>query len=106
MSTELAANRPRRLNGRMSEAIGRTCPLCGTNRADPFLEKGVLRIVRCSCCGMLFANPVEAHFIDGQFYQRHAELFYLSADKLEGDYAPVRFARELRLFRQYCQTGA
>jgi 2-polyprenyl-3-methyl-5-hydroxy-6-metoxy-1,4-benzoquinol methylase len=55
---------------------------------------------------MLFASPVEAHFIDGQFYQRQAELFYLSADKLEGDYARVRFARELRLFRQYCQAGA
>jgi 2-polyprenyl-3-methyl-5-hydroxy-6-metoxy-1,4-benzoquinol methylase len=32
--------------------------------------------------------------------------FYLSVDKLESDYAPVRFERELRLFRRYCQTGA
>src|SRR5439155_14178841 len=32
--------------------------------------------------------------------------FYLSPDKLEGDYAPVRFERELRLFRRYCPGGA
>jgi 2-polyprenyl-3-methyl-5-hydroxy-6-metoxy-1,4-benzoquinol methylase len=34
------------------------------------------------------------------------ESYYLSANKLESDYAEVRFQRELRLFRTYCQRGA
>jgi 2-polyprenyl-3-methyl-5-hydroxy-6-metoxy-1,4-benzoquinol methylase len=54
---------------------------------------------------MLFANPVEAQFVEGVFYDRLATPYYLSPDKLEGDYAPVRFARELRLFRRFCPGG-
>jgi 2-polyprenyl-3-methyl-5-hydroxy-6-metoxy-1,4-benzoquinol methylase len=55
---------------------------------------------------MLFANPVETQFIQGTFYDQLAEPYYLSADKLESDYAPVRFRRELRLFRRYCPKGS
>jgi 2-polyprenyl-3-methyl-5-hydroxy-6-metoxy-1,4-benzoquinol methylase len=55
---------------------------------------------------MLFANPVEAQYIEGAFYDRSAAPYYLSPDKLESDYAPVRFARELRLFRQFCRRGS
>jgi len=55
---------------------------------------------------MLFANPVETQFIQGTFYDQLAEPYYLSADKLESDYAPVRFRRELRLFRRHCPKGS
>jgi 2-polyprenyl-3-methyl-5-hydroxy-6-metoxy-1,4-benzoquinol methylase len=55
---------------------------------------------------MEFANPVETQFVEGAFYDRLAAPYYLSPDKLESDYAPVRFARELRLFRRYCDQGA
>ncbi len=55
---------------------------------------------------MLFANPVEGQFVTGAFYDQLATPFYLSPDKLESDYAPVRFNRELRLFRQHCGGGS
>jgi 2-polyprenyl-3-methyl-5-hydroxy-6-metoxy-1,4-benzoquinol methylase len=55
---------------------------------------------------MLFANPVEAEFVQGAFYDRLAAPYYLSLDKLESDYAPVRFVRELRLFRRFCAGGS
>jgi 2-polyprenyl-3-methyl-5-hydroxy-6-metoxy-1,4-benzoquinol methylase len=86
--------------------VWRSCPVCGLEGGDPHWVKGVLRVVRCSRCGMLFANPVEAQFVRGTFYDQLAGPYYLSADKLESDYAPVRFTRELRLLRQYCPRGA
>lgn len=89
------------------KCVWRECPVCGTGRGEPHFEKGSLRVVRCSsCCGMLFANPVEAQFVGGAFYDRLAVPYYLSPDKLESDYAPVRFARELRLFRRFCRGGS
>jgi ubiquinone/menaquinone biosynthesis C-methylase UbiE len=54
---------------------------------------------------MLFANPISAELASGSFYDRRGTSFYLSQDKLESDYAPVRFERELRCFRKYCQRG-
>ena len=55
---------------------------------------------------MLFANPVEAQLVGGEFYVQRAAPYYLSPDKLESDYAPVRFQRELKLLRRYCRHGA
>lgn len=54
---------------------------------------------------MAYANPVEAELASGRFYDRIGTSFYLSPDKLESDYAPVRFQRELRLFRSFCARG-
>ncbi len=54
---------------------------------------------------MIYANPVPAAMATGAFYDQ-AGHEYLAADKLESDYAPVRFERELRLFRKYCQRGS
>jgi 2-polyprenyl-3-methyl-5-hydroxy-6-metoxy-1,4-benzoquinol methylase len=53
---------------------------------------------------MVFANPVPESYASGEYYDDTAD-YYLSPAKLESDYAPVRFRRELRLFRQYCQHG-
>lgn len=55
---------------------------------------------------MRFENPVAARFAGGVFYGDIAESFYLSSAKLEGDFSPVRFERELRIFRRFCQKGA
>ena len=55
---------------------------------------------------MVYANPVGGEFASGQFYDQRAEAFYLSPDKLQSDYAAVRFVRELRLFRAHCPCGA
>jgi 2-polyprenyl-3-methyl-5-hydroxy-6-metoxy-1,4-benzoquinol methylase len=54
---------------------------------------------------MLYVNPVPAKYASGEYYDREAAGYYLSAAKLESDYAPVRFERELRLFRRHCQNG-
>src|SRR5437879_9715184 len=55
---------------------------------------------------MIYANPVPSEFVSGQYYDQTAAEYYLSPAKLESDYAPVRFERELRLFRKYCRAGA
>ncbi len=55
---------------------------------------------------MIYANPVPAEFASGQYYNQTAAEYYLSPAKLESDYAPVRFERELRLFRKCCRAGA
>jgi 2-polyprenyl-3-methyl-5-hydroxy-6-metoxy-1,4-benzoquinol methylase len=70
-----------------------------------YLQKGDLRLVRCSQCSMIYANPVGEEFASGEYYNRDAAEYYLSPAKLESDYATVRFERELRLFRSYCRGG-
>ena len=55
---------------------------------------------------MIYANPVETTFASGQYYDQIAAQYYLSPAKLESDYAPVRFQRELQFFRKYCPSGA
>jgi 2-polyprenyl-3-methyl-5-hydroxy-6-metoxy-1,4-benzoquinol methylase len=55
---------------------------------------------------MIYANPVPAEFASGQYYDQAGTDYYLSPAKLESDYAPVRFQRELRLFRKHCPAGA
>src|SRR5690349_6873681 len=89
-----------------AKKVWRPCPVCALEGGDLHWVKGTLRVVRCSRCGMLFANPVETQFTQGTFYDQLAKPYYLSADKLESDYAPVRFRRELRLFRRYCLKGS
>jgi 2-polyprenyl-3-methyl-5-hydroxy-6-metoxy-1,4-benzoquinol methylase len=86
--------------------ISRNCPVCGGSESGAHLEKNGLQIVRCANCAMLFANPVPAEFASGEYYDTAGADYYLSAAKLGGDYANVRFERELKVFRRYCQTGA
>lgn len=84
----------------------RPCPVCGSPDAEPWLEKGGLHVVKCRACAMLYANPVPAEFVSGRYYDERGTDYYLSPPKLESDYAPVRFERELRLFRKFCRGGA
>lgn len=69
------------------------------------MSKLEVRLVRCRACGMVYANPVAAELATGSFYDEKGESFYLSADKLEADYASVRFERELKIFRRFCKSG-
>lgn len=55
---------------------------------------------------MVYANPVPEEFISGEHYEERGTDYYLSPAKLESDYAPVRFERELKLFRRVCRRGA
>ena len=89
----------------MSANIHRECPLCGKNDGAAFLQKKELALVRCRNCGMIYANPVPAE-MGGEFYNNLGTPFYLSHEKLESDYAGVRFERELRLFQSFCPQGA
>ena len=89
-----------------SRLVSRPCPVCGAIRHTKFFGKGSLAVVRCDVCSMIFANPIEEQFITGDFYDQLANPFYLSPDKLQSDYAPVRFERELKLFRRFCPAGS
>ena len=62
-----------------------------------------MRLVRCRACSMVYVNPVQEEIASKRFYEHRS--FYVSSDKLEGDYAPVRFERELRIFRAWCPAG-
>jgi 2-polyprenyl-3-methyl-5-hydroxy-6-metoxy-1,4-benzoquinol methylase len=53
---------------------------------------------------MVYADPVSQELASGAFYE--ARPLYLMPEKLAGDYAPVRFERELRLFRSWCPDGS
>jgi 2-polyprenyl-3-methyl-5-hydroxy-6-metoxy-1,4-benzoquinol methylase len=89
-----------------AEQIMRNCPVCGSGESQPYLEKHGLKMVRCARCAMLFANPVPAEFASGQYYDTEGAEYYLSPAKLESDYSPVRFEREVKLFRRHCESGA
>ena len=86
--------------------LNRSCPLCETDNSHPLFRKDTLHLVRCENCSMVYANPVGSEFASGSFYDERAESFYLASDKLESDHAPVRFERELRLFRACCPHGS
>jgi 2-polyprenyl-3-methyl-5-hydroxy-6-metoxy-1,4-benzoquinol methylase len=88
-----------------SNLLNRACPVCDEKAADPFLRKLDLQLVRCARCSMIYANPVPLEMATGNFYDR-AGGEYLTPEKLESDYAEVRFERELRLFRAHCQRGS
>ena len=92
----------------MSElaSASRACPVCAASHSQPYLRKLSLQVVRCQKCSMLYANPVPAALVSGEFYEQSGESYYLSGPKLEADYAAVRFDRELRLFRRHCLAGS
>ncbi len=53
---------------------------------------------------MVFADPLPPESAP-EHYDQLGRPYYLSPDKLEGDFASVRFERELRLFRRHCASG-
>lgn len=94
------------MDGMSHRNLQRACPVCDGQEFQPHWQKGELRIVRCNACRMVFANPAPASMANGQFYDTEGADYYLSPAKLESDYADVRFERELKLFRQFCPSGA
>ena len=85
--------------------IERACPVCNGRETRPHWRKEDVALVRCFACGMVFASPVSAALASGEHYEGLAAGLYLAADKLAADYAPVRFERELKLFRRFCPRG-
>ncbi|MCI0539533.1 MAG: class I SAM-dependent methyltransferase [Verrucomicrobiales bacterium] len=100
------SNTPMNDDEHLGDSVLRSCPVCQENDGPVWLRKGTLQLVRCRRCDMIYANPVESELASGKFYDRLGIPFYLSPDKLQSDYSPVRFERELRLFRAYVPTGA
>lgn len=86
--------------------IHRPCPVCNADATTGFLKKDGLRLVRCDQCSMVYANPVPDEFVSGRYYDAAGPGYYLSAAKLESDYAEVRFERELGCFRRHCRSGS
>lgn len=82
------------------------CPVCAGSNSQPHWRKAELRIVRCADCGMVYVNPAPAGMASGEFYDTEGADYYLSPAKLQSDYAPVRFERELKLFREFAPRGA
>jgi 2-polyprenyl-3-methyl-5-hydroxy-6-metoxy-1,4-benzoquinol methylase len=85
--------------------LHRNCPVCGRDDSRKALQKGGLALVRCRDCSMIYANPIPAELASGAYYDQTAANYYLSPAKLQSDYAPVRFERELRLFRRWRREG-
>lgn len=54
---------------------------------------------------MVYARQMEETLASGEFYNELGNAFYLSTDKLQGDYSPVRYRRELKLLRRFCPSG-
>ncbi len=79
--------------------------MCGGVQARLRLEKAGLRLVRCALCSMVYADSAPPEFASGRYYDQAGTEYYLSAAKLEGDYAPARFERELCLLRRHCPRG-
>jgi len=55
---------------------------------------------------MVYATPAPVGMTSGEYYDTEGAGYYLSPEKLESDYAAVRFERELRLFREHGPHGA
>src|SRR5579884_2845208 len=87
------------------ELIFRACPVCSEKTNTPLLTKHELLLVRCVACSMIYVKPVLRKMASGAFYDDSGGE-YLAADKLQSDYADVRFERELRLFRRFCKSGS
>jgi 2-polyprenyl-3-methyl-5-hydroxy-6-metoxy-1,4-benzoquinol methylase len=85
--------------------MSRNCPLCGSSKNKFYLRKEEMTLVMCSECGMVFVRDVPAEMA-GKYYDNLGTPFYLSPEKLESDYASVRFERELRVFQKYCSKGS
>ena len=78
--------------------VERCCPGCRQTASKSVWKKGQLNVVACCSCDVFYANPVEEELASGKFYDRLGVPFYLSPNKLEGDYSPVRFNREMAYF--------
>jgi len=100
-------NRSGALNTGQPDAppVQRLCPVCNSNQFQAYAQKKDLKLVHCGACSMVYANPVQISYASGDYYNTSGAGYYLSPAKLESDYAPVRFERELKIFRGHCRSG-
>lgn len=100
-------DKPKQTNGidATHSVIERSCPACRESRSIERWVKADTRFVQCESCGMVYVTEVPISFVNGEFYEDRTESFYLSEDKLQSDYDPIRFQREWKLFRRWVPSG-
>jgi 2-polyprenyl-3-methyl-5-hydroxy-6-metoxy-1,4-benzoquinol methylase len=86
--------------------ILRPCPICGVAQSRPYLRKNQLELVQCTACAMIYVRRVEIAFAEGSFYETEGAEFYLSENKLRGDFSAERYRREIALLRRHVKRGA
>ncbi|MBA4147580.1 MAG: class I SAM-dependent methyltransferase [Verrucomicrobia bacterium] len=92
------------MHSNSEQKLNRICPVCLETRKEEVLAKQELLLVRCQSCEMVFADQVPAQYADA-FYNEVADSLYLSEEKLQSDYATVRFEREIKLLRHHLSSG-
>ena len=83
----------------------RPCPVCARESHRPYLKKGAQVLVQCTNCEAVYASPLPQEVAQGTYYTAQGG-YYLSSNKLQSDFSPVRFQRETRLFQRFCPQGA
>ena len=81
----------------------RACPVCQASESKGYWQKPGLHLAQCLQCRMVYASPIREELLRGTIYEERS--YYLSPEKLQSDYARVRFARELKIFRRFCRVG-
>src|SRR3954465_7711114 len=87
-----------------SQMVRRSCPVCNRTDTRAKWDKPGVVVDECTHCSMFFVRDVPDEFASTHFYKESS--YHLQADKLESDYSPVRFERELRLFHEFCAGGS
>jgi len=91
-----------------SEVTSVNCPLCARSQFEPiYKERGVLGIVRCSSCGLIYVNPrlkdpEKIYWGDAQKYYEEARFIF------EGKLAHHRdpnYIADLKLIKKYKPCG-
>lgn len=83
----------------------RCCPVCQAPDREAVGTKGDLVLLKCAACRMTYLDPSVSRLADDRYYDASGSSFYLNAGKLQSDYSPVRFERELRTFRRHVTSG-
>jgi 2-polyprenyl-3-methyl-5-hydroxy-6-metoxy-1,4-benzoquinol methylase len=83
--------------------MNRPCPVCSGQHSHEWVRKEGFTVVSCSSCGMKYIQDTSV--IAADYYKTDADKFYTSADKIRGDYAPLRYERELNTLAGYCSDG-
>ena len=91
-----------------TEVVHVPCPFCGKNDyKEIYKERGVLGIVQCMDCGLLYVNPrltnpEEVYHGDAEKYFKEAKLIFEGKSPHHRD---PNYLEDLKLIHQYKPTG-
>ncbi|MDP1853073.1 MAG: class I SAM-dependent methyltransferase [Candidatus Omnitrophota bacterium] len=90
------------------DVISVLCPLCQmSGYKEIYKERGVLGIVKCSSCGLIYVNPrlkspEEAYWGDSEKYFEEARLIFEGKAKHHRD---ENYLEDIRIIQRYKPTG-